>query len=137
MVVVTAYAGLLGLASNVRISADNFFRTTRIAVFQNGYFRSASNFPSGESAYIGFQFKPDSTVLYGWADVTLTETEDDTYGTFTVNRWAYDDTGASILTGQTVAAPVPEPATYALGLGALALGAAGLRRRRQARAVAA
>jgi hypothetical protein len=46
--------------------------------------------------------------------------------------WAYDDSGDQIAAGDT--GGVPEPSTMALaGLGALALGAAGLRRWRAAR----
>jgi MYXO-CTERM domain-containing protein len=132
--VITNGLRLNGLAANVPISALKPFANIS-GVFYMGVIQSAVNFVSGASTYIGFQFNPSGTVLYGWADVTLTN--GGSYGTFTVNSWAYDTLGNSILTGQTVATPVPEPASYAVGLGALALGAAALRRRRQARAVAA
>jgi hypothetical protein len=50
--------------------------------------------------------------------------------------WAYDTSGAQIAAGQLESA-VPEPDAFALtGLGALALGAAGLRRWRAARKAA-
>ena len=46
----------------------------------------------------------------------------------TIHDWAYDDTGAVLPAGV-----VPEPASTGMGLGALALGAAGLRRWRKTR----
>ena len=49
----------------------------------------------------------------------------------TIHDWAYDDTGAVLPAGV-----VPEPASTGMGLGALALGAAGLRRWRKTRKVA-
>ena len=125
---------LQGLGANVPISVAKTFSPNAFSVFKSGNIQNAVNFVSGASTYIGFQFNPSgSQVLYGWANVTLTN--GGSFGTFTINSWAYDNTGASILTGQTSA--VPEPATSAVGLGALALGAAALRRRRQARALAA
>jgi hypothetical protein len=140
-VVVHGGSKLKGLAANALINASRAFSPNVGGVFFSdsyrgmiGEFGNAVSFISGASSFMGFQFKPGSTVLYGWANVTLTRGGN--FGTFTINSWAYDDTGASILTGQTVAA-VPEPASYAVGLGALALGAAALRRRRQARAIAA
>jgi MYXO-CTERM domain-containing protein len=133
---VTNARRLNGLAASVPISTAQQFGSVSIyQIFKQNQFRAVTNFVSGASTYIGFEFNPSGTMLYGWANVTLTKSGG--YGTFTINNWAYDDTGASILTGQTVATPVPEPASYAVGLGALALGAAALRRRRQTRAVAA
>ena len=126
---------LQGLGANVPISVAKAFSPIISDVLKSGNIQNAVNFVSGASTYIGFQFNPSgSQVLYGWANVTLTN--GGSFGTFTINNWAYDNTGASILTGQSVSA-VPEPATSAVGLGALALGAAALRRRRQARALAA
>jgi hypothetical protein len=127
------------LSAGAMVGPTAVFCTTSVA-FESGRIRMSGGFVSGESALVGFRFTllPGSTTLYGWANITATNGDsDDDYGTFTINHWAYDDTGASILAGQTEAAAVPEPAAYAAGLGGLALGAAALRRRRQKRAVAA
>jgi hypothetical protein len=124
--VVTAASALLGFAANESISNGRGFNDV-FSLFYNASLDSVANITSGASTYIGFQFKPSGTMLYGWANVTLTD--GGSFGTFVINEWAYDDTGASIQTGATSA--VPEPATYAAGLGLLALGAAGLRRWRK------
>jgi len=130
--VVSSSGGLLGLAAGQTIYQGGFNASISF-VFYNGSLGNVANITSGVSTYIGFRFNPSGTELFGWANVTLTNGNG--FGTFVINEWAYDDTGASIQTGQTSA--VPEPATYALGLGALALGAAGLRRMRQRKRLAA
>ena len=131
---VTAAGYLLGLAANQSISSRRGFSSIVYNVFYNAGLSYVAGITSGVSTYIGFRFNPSGTeVLYGWANVTLTD--GGSYGTFVINEWAYDDSGSSIQAGQTSADP--EPATYALGLGALALGAAGLRRMRQRKRLAA
>ena len=121
---------LQGLGSSVSVSV-NPFRNYVVTVFISGNIHKSSDITSGVPTYAGFQFNPTGgMVLYGWANITLTTGG---VGTFTINSWAYEDNGNTILTGATA---VPEPSTYALGLGMLALGAAGLRRFRKARAVA-
>jgi MYXO-CTERM domain-containing protein len=83
-----------------------------------------------ETGYVGFKFTSDGNTHFGWASVTIGGSN-----RFTFNEAWYNSTpGASITAGQTSA--VPEPSTYAVGLGALALGAAGVRRWRQRKAVA-
>ena len=73
------------------------------------------------SGYIGFTFDDDlGDSVYAWAEITLQSD-----GILTVERWAYDDEGGSIAAGAI-------PAPSALGLLALAGGAAGIRRKRQA-----
>lgn len=94
------------------------------SVFRGGIFKSATGFPDGLPGYIGFFFDNDGTTNYGWAEVILRQ--EARYGSIEILRWAYDETGANIKTGA-----IPEPGVAALGLGALALGAAGLRRWRK------
>ena len=124
---------LLGLAASESISNGRGFGSSVLSLFYNAELSYVASISSGVSTYIGFRFNPSGTELFGWANVTLTD--GGSFGTFVINEWAYDDSGSSIQTGQTSA--VPEPATYALGLGALALGAAGLRRMRQRKRLAA
>ena len=131
--VISDKGNLLGLAASESISNERVFGSSVYKIFYSAQLSYVSNIISGVSTYIGFQFKPSGTMLYGWANVTLTA--GGSYGSFVINEWAYDDSGSSIQAGQTSA--VPEPATYALGLGALALGAAGLRRMRQRKRLAA
>ena len=126
-VVLAGPRDLLGLAANESISNGRGFSSGVYNLFYSAGLSYVANITSGVSTYIGFQFKPSGTMLYGWANVTLTA--GGSFGSFVINEWAYDDSGSSIQAGQTSA--VPEPATYALGLGALALGAAGLRRWRK------
>lgn len=118
-------APLVNIGPSAYVSPGSFNPGGIQFVLAFGNISSASGFTSGEIGYMGFRFNPSgSLVLYGWAEVILTDGGDS--GTFEVVRWAYDNTGANIQT------PVPEPATTAMGLGALALGAAGLRRWRKA-----
>jgi hypothetical protein len=87
--------------------------------------------------YVLFQFCDETQTNYGYGWLQLSQALDaDTGPNVTVERWAYDDTGymlpAGSLTGDT--GSIPEPSSLVLsGLGALALGAAGLRRWRAAR----
>lgn len=106
-----------------------FFNAAHIAYGSD--FQDAAGFISGQEGYIGFRYKSavTDTILYGWASVTITPGFS---GSFTINEWAYDASGASIQVGQTSA--IPEPANVAVGLGALALGAAGLMRWRKRKA---
>lgn len=95
--------------------------------------------------YLGFRI-PDgaSGYFYGWFDLMISRdgtghaggtTGSTTYqpvgtpSTFslTIHAWAYDDTGAAILAGQTSAVP------GGAGLAAIVVGASGLRGRRRAR----
>jgi hypothetical protein len=86
---------------------------------------------SGSGIY-GVQFDNGAGVRYGWVDVTLQVGQPwDPLG-LTLNGYGYEDSGASILAGQT-AAPVPEPDTLAMmALGGLGLAVA----RRRQRAIA-
>ena len=103
-------------------------------------FNSGNSAFSGSSKYLLFSFDNSGTPNYGWIELTATTTgvtgSSDPYQSAysaTLGNWAYDNSGATILAGQTV--PVPEPATATLAMGgALVAGAAGLRRWRKQRA---
>jgi hypothetical protein len=92
---------------------------------------------SGQSKYLLFDFMNGTTKNYGWLEIKALTTGTGGEGTSnysaTLGTLAYDDSGATILAGQTV--PVPEPSSAALAMGgALVAGAAGLRRWRKDRA---
>jgi MYXO-CTERM domain-containing protein len=129
---VFGYPKLALVSENFYVGGSNSDNNGHInSIFRNGALLNVNQIFSGTPTFIGFAFNPTGTYYYGWAQVTLTTGSE--FGTFTINQWAYENTGAGILAGQTSA--VPEPSAYAFGVGALALGAAGLRRRRRTRAV--
>lgn len=80
------------------------------------------NFNSSNN-YIGFRFNNEATgaVNYGWFQISLSGTAG--AQPRAVVSFAYDNTGAGIMAGQTV---IPEPTTFAL-LGVMAAGALGIR----------
>jgi hypothetical protein len=108
-------------------------------------FGSASDFSNTGGfgpAYMAFEFK-DSTqagtpMRYGWVGLSMVNgnlISGGDYPRLTVSGWAYDNTGAQIPMGAT--APVPEPSAMGLlALGALTLGAQGVRSWRRNRAAA-
>lgn len=75
----------------------------------------------------GFRFSTDggTNVHYGWGTLLKSAAND----TLTITRWGYETTPNTPIV-------VPEPSQLALGLGALAMGAAGLRRWRKAKQAA-
>lgn len=78
----------------------------------------------GVTGYAGFTFDPGTGSVFGWLQIGF----DASGQNFTVQGWAYDDTGAPIDTPLVLA---PEPSTALLvGLGLAGL-AAGIRRRRR------
>jgi len=85
------------------------------------YYYTFGNFQRNTGrGYAGFQFETTlGEARYAWAEVELRS------DLFIMHRWAYDDTGAPITAGFV-------PAPGAVGLFALAAGAAGLRRKRSA-----
>jgi hypothetical protein len=87
---------------------------------------------SNGNYYVAFdvvdQLNSDA-VYYGWLDVTVAGVDSEGSPTFTLNAWAYDDTGASINVGQFSAVPEPSGNLALLGLCSIGL----LARRRLAR----
>jgi hypothetical protein len=90
----------------------------------NGY----GHFPNSfVHLYLPFKFtditQVGSPVYYGWVDVSLNNPDNGTGPDLTIFSYAYDNTGATIPMGA-----VPEPAPTSLfALGALTLGASGVR----------
>lgn len=85
----------------------------------------------GQSGFLGVRFQWNGNTHYGWieADGNATAT------VLTISQWAYNDIpGEGILAGQPTA--VPEPASWPVGLGLLALGAAGVTQYRRQRSCA-
>lgn len=86
--------------------------------------------------YLAWWFVDDSLqTRYGWAEINLSIAAYNAGGpTVTVLRYGWEDTGAKPNMGQT---PIPEPSSGALlVMGAMALGARGLRKWRQNRQLA-
>lgn len=120
-------SGVRNVGTNYAVNAFKF------SIFAS--YRSQANLytsatPINETFFIGFKFRNPSTGIpnYGWAEMEWNNSPL-TSASLTINRWAYENTGNEIFT------PVPEPTTTVMGLGALALGAAGLsqwRKRKQA-----
>lgn len=124
-------------SSSLSSYSDSHFSFATFDQVVNSSLISPSNTGIGlvnGSYYVAFDVKDQANanaVYYGWMNVTASGI--DTLGTvtFTLNEWAYDNTGASIKVGQVSA--VPEPATCAMALAGLACGGYSLFRRRHAR----
>lgn len=96
-----------------------------LASFDGSGGQVSGNFPANATGFLGFQLNGTD---YGWVRLTLGAPLDGT-NSYTIVDWAYDDSGAPILAGQTTAAAIPLPAAAALA--GLAIGASALRSRRQ------
>src|SRR5579883_2456704 len=109
--------------------------TTHSSTVRNYYHHTRGD-GSFTDKYALFEFNPGTGPRYGWIELSGSVTNaygtSDAYGpSVTVEGWAYDTTPNE----QLPAGYVPEPGTFALtGLAALALGAAGMRRWRAAKA---
>ncbi|HVU38154.1 MAG TPA: hypothetical protein VHC95_07460 [Opitutales bacterium] len=86
---------------------------------QNPLFLTNSGHPVGNlhtgNQYVGFEFLINGFTHYGWAEISISA------DSVTVKNWAYESTA-----GMSIMVPVPEPAGAPVGLGLLALGAAGV-----------
>ncbi|HEV3079390.1 MAG TPA: PEP-CTERM sorting domain-containing protein [Gemmataceae bacterium] len=97
--------------------------------------------PIGPSSYtdryFAFQFKDaGGQVDYGWLQATLNNVSSPQDIPVTITQYAYDTSGNPLPMGSITSA-VPEPTSTALaGLGALVLGAVGVRRWRKAKQTA-
>jgi hypothetical protein len=96
------------------------------------FFDEKLSLNNGSGYYIGFRGTDSDTgsVYNGWFKVTVSGvgTSDDTVS-FTLDSYAYDDTGASIVVGNTGVSTVPEPSTYGLLFGGFTLAVVAMRRR--------
>ena len=130
------YAGALGNVAygssigsyGIEGAAVGAIRNTRN--FTNGTTNfSNSDLSLGDSMIVGMVIAEDGSNHYAWVNYSLSWNGSEY--TFTINSWAYNDVaGQGIIAGQNVAAG--SNAVPGLGgLAALAMGAAGVRSRRQ------
>lgn len=90
------------------------------SAFSSNLNGQAGLWTAGTTDYFGFRFNPSGTQqLYGWARLTISAD----FTTATLVDWAYEDSGAAIIT------PVPEPSAVIFSATAL-VSASFLRRRR-------
>lgn len=129
---------LAPVSANGIVSASNAnyaFAGGTVSIFNSDGSTSQyglNNIPQNTATIIGFRFEgDDSKIHYGVASITW-----NAFGSngvsFEINEWWWNGVENQGITGSGQA--VPEPAEVALGLGALALGAAGLRRWRKRKA---
>jgi len=105
------------LNSSVSVDSGSLFSSVGnpnvITRISNGitFTSTTGNWSTGSTGYFGFRFNPSgSQSLYGWGQLSISANGD----TMTLVDYAYDNSGASILTGATTA--VPEPSVSLLGL---------------------
>ncbi|WOO43481.1 hypothetical protein [Rubellicoccus peritrichatus] len=108
----------------------NWMQTaSNIANTSVGIFNVGGTVQNGESFYFGFYFAQTISGprdALGWALAQVDFDSINNEASFTIFEWAYQTDGSPIPAGA-----IPEPAAVATGLGALALGAAGIRRWRK------
>ncbi len=87
--------------------------------------------------YALFRFLVGADFHYGWVQLSLVNPDEFGPGIgpdLTIHAWGFNTTPNEIIAAGDIGNEVPEPSSLALaGLGALALGAAGIRRWREAR----
>jgi hypothetical protein len=120
------------LALNASVGASKNFVSVKGTIYQG---LTAGNFAQGFTSgtnYIGFSFLSNGKTCYGWMEIELSVVNNGggwtSEAVLEIIAIAYDNSGSKILVGA-----VPEPAQTAIGLGALALGAAGLMRWRKSK----
>jgi hypothetical protein len=125
---------LVPLAAGVKWGQAAGIATVSATVGKANYF---GHTPAGyDHKYLVFIFQ-DTTqagnpLRYGWVELSLSQPSNNSGPDVTIFGYAYDNTGAEILTGA-----VPEPGTVAIAvLGALMLGAKGVRHWRRNRSQA-
>jgi hypothetical protein len=95
-------------------------------IYFSAYRRSTpSDFPSYDKEYALFRFDDAGQTDYGWLELSV---QGGAYPIVDVLGYAYDTTGKPIKAGE-----VPEPQHLPVALGALALGAIGVREWRKKR----
>ena len=126
----SASMATVGAGATIGVGFDGTTSQFRAFVGYNGGVGTFSGYLAhGTSRLIGFAVSDGTDNFYGWIDYSLSPTE--TAYTFTINSWAYNDVAnQGIIAGQNTAAG--SSAVPGLGgLAALAIGAAGVRSRRQ------
>ena len=103
-------------------------RINNYHLFSNNETTTNSDLALGNSMIVGLALSNEGSDHYAWVNYSLSWSGSEY--TFTINSWAYNDVaGEGIIAGQAMAAGTPVPGLG--GLGALAMGAAGVRSRRQ------
>ena len=121
-----------GVSIDTGFTGSNYMYN--LVTFKSGQVTNSSgSFALGTGNIVGFSIIDAGDTYYGWLEYDLALSS--TVLNFTVNRWAYNDVAnEGIIAGQNLAAG--STAVPGLGgLAALAIGAAGVRSRRQ-RAIA-
>ncbi len=117
-----------GVSIDTGFTGSNYMYN--LMAFKSGQVTNSSgSFALGTGNIVGFSIIDAGDTYYGWLEYDLALTS--TVFNFTVNRWAYNDVAnEGIIAGQNLAAG--STAVPGLGgLAALAIGAAGVRSRRQ------
>lgn len=135
----TVNSDLANITSNAVVNAANYGFKSALFTFANqSSVRQDQDFAnlSQPNAIIGFRMLKnvgEGTTNYGVASITW-DTSGNNGVVLTINEWWWNSVDQEGIKGSGEAAPIPEPATTAFGLAALAAGAAGLRRWRKAKA---
>jgi MYXO-CTERM domain-containing protein len=136
-----AYGATQGMGESIQFTEHGAaepatFANVNLAYGTNpGRYWSGTNFMNrgnegfhGTSKYLLFHFDNNGQTNYGWIEILESLKPHDGQYAVRLGDWAYDDSGVAITAGQTSSGTpaVPGPA----GLAVLAMGAAGVRRKR-------
>ena len=122
---------IVNSGSSIGLGFSGMNYVSRSRTFDSSVMDSSSfGMPIGTSLLLGISISDGTDTFYGWIDYSLSSIFEGGY-TLTINSWAYNDVaGQGIIAGQNQAAG--SSAVPGLGgLAALAIGAAGVRSRRQ------